>query len=230
MGKRLQGWNGLCGEHFFPPAKGAEEEIVESTHQTGNEQRLSLVATFLSANEHLCGGSGFREGEFAVHFFHEIFAERNEEQNAQQATQQRTKEHFQEVDRDFRIFHLQNVEGGKGENCTRHHNARRCANGLNQHIFAKRIFAFGDSCNAGSNDGNRDCSLKHLTHFQTQVGCGSAENHCHHQTHTHRIAGGFGVRFVGTHRGNVFFPGLQFCERIFGQSHFALHLSIHHLS
>lgn len=52
--------------------------------------------------------------------FYEIFTEGNQEQDAQHTTQQGADEHLHEVDRHFRIFFLQDVEGRQGKDGTRH--------------------------------------------------------------------------------------------------------------
>ena len=84
----LQGGDGGSGEHLFPPPEGGEQKVVDSTHQTGDEQWLGLLAALLPADEHLGGGSCLGEGELAVHITHKILAEGDEHEYAQQASQQ----------------------------------------------------------------------------------------------------------------------------------------------
>lgn len=55
--------------------------------------------------------------------FYEIFTEGNQEQDAQHTTQQGADEHLHEVDRHFRIFFLQDVEGRQGKDGTCHDDA-----------------------------------------------------------------------------------------------------------
>ena len=88
MGESLERRDSLCAEHLFPPAECAEEEVVQTAHQTCHQQWLGLAAALLTADKHLCGGSGFREWEFAVHVLYEILTERNEEQNAEQTAEE----------------------------------------------------------------------------------------------------------------------------------------------
>ena len=78
---------GFGGERFSPPAEGGEKEVVDTTYQAGDDERLGLVAGFLARDEHLSGGCGFREGELAVHIRAEIFAEGDKHQDAEYAAQ-----------------------------------------------------------------------------------------------------------------------------------------------
>ena len=113
VGQRLQGRNGCGREHLFPPAEGADDEVVQTAHQTGDEQRLGLRATLLATDEHLCGSRSLGEGELAMLLAHEVLAEGDEEQQSQQSAQHRAKEDLQEVNRDLGILGLQDVKCGQ---------------------------------------------------------------------------------------------------------------------
>ena len=88
VGKSLEGWDGLGGEHLFPPAESREQEVVQTTHKAGNEQRTGLVAALLATDEHLGSRGSLGERELAVHVAHEVLAEGDEEQDAQDAAEQ----------------------------------------------------------------------------------------------------------------------------------------------
>ena len=81
----------------------------------------AIFTLLLSANQNLGCRCGFGEGELAVLFFHEIFAEGDEEQDAQDAAEQRGDEHLPEVNFDLVAFALQDVEGRQSEDGTGHH-------------------------------------------------------------------------------------------------------------
>ena len=126
------------GEILVPQAESGSGEVIQAAHQSGGQQRLGLVAALLAGHQYLCGGRGFGEGILAVHVADEILAERDEEEDAQDAAQQGADEHLGKGHGHLgRITLLQDVKCGQGEDGTRHDDARRGADGLDDDILAQ---------------------------------------------------------------------------------------------
>ena len=66
-------------EILVPPSQAGYDKVVKTTHQSGYEQRLSLVASLGSAHQYLRGSRSLRERILAVHIAYEVLAERNKE-------------------------------------------------------------------------------------------------------------------------------------------------------
>ncbi len=135
----------------------------KTTHQSGYEQGLSLVATLGSAHQHLCGGCSLRERIFAVHVAHEVLAERNEEQDSQDSSQGRSHEYLHKRSGHLGILSLQDVDGWQGEDGSRHHGTRTGSDTLDDDILAQGLVALGGCAHAYGDDGDRDGCLEHLT-------------------------------------------------------------------
>ena len=82
VGEVFHGGDGLGREHLFPPTEGREQEVIQTTHQTGDEQRTGLVATLLATDEHLGRRGSLGERELAVHVAHKVLAEGDKEKDA----------------------------------------------------------------------------------------------------------------------------------------------------
>ena len=68
--------------------------------------------------------------------------ERDQEQDTEDAAQERTHEYFEEIDRDLWILVLQDVKGGQRKYGACHDHAAVCPDGLDNDIFAQRVFTF----------------------------------------------------------------------------------------
>ena len=51
VGKRLAQSDDTRGEHLVPPSEGGDDEVVESAHDTGEQQRLCLASALGTGNE-----------------------------------------------------------------------------------------------------------------------------------------------------------------------------------
>ena len=205
------------GEVLIPPAEGSHDEVVESAHQSGYQQRLGLVAALGSAHQHLCRGRGFGEGILAVHVAHEILAEGDEEQDADDAAQQRREEYLQERGRHLRILGLQDIDGGQREDGTGHHGTRAGTYRLNDDVLAQCLVALCSRADAHGNDGDGDGGLEHLAHLQSQIGSSSREEHGHQHAPCHRPC--VHLRIVALWRQHRFirFSFVQLPESVFRQ-------------
>ena len=154
-----------------------------------------------------------------MHVAHKIFAERYEEQNTEHAAEQRTQEDFKERNRYFGILCLEDVKRRQSENGSCHHYSRRCAYRLHKHVLAKCILALHRVRQSYCYDGNRYGCLKHLSHFQTQVGCRSTKNHRHYKAQAHRIGGHFGIFPIRTEYRLILLAFFQFSEGTLGKFH-----------
>ena len=71
------------GDGLTPSAESGDNEIVQTTDETAEEEGLGTLATAFSIDENLSRGCSLRERILAVHLLHEIFPERNEEEDAE---------------------------------------------------------------------------------------------------------------------------------------------------
>ncbi len=99
-----------------------------------------------------------------MHILDEIAAEGDQVQNAEEAAEHRGKKHMPEIRRQ-----LENVQRRDGKNRTGDYHAACGADGLNNHIFRKRILALHGGGNSDGDNGDGNCRLEHLTDFQSQV-------------------------------------------------------------
>ena len=116
-----------------------------------------------------------------MHVLHEIFTEGDEEEYAQHTSQQGAEENLEEVDGDFRILGLEDIEGWEGEDGSRHNHARAGTDRLDDDILAKGVFLAERSREADGDDGDGYGGLKHLAHFQAEVCGGRTEYHTEYQ-------------------------------------------------
>ena len=89
VGQILSPTHHACGEVLIPPAERSNDEVIQTTHDTCNQQRLGLIATFRTADEHLRCCRCFGERILAMHLAYEILTERNQKQNADDTAQER---------------------------------------------------------------------------------------------------------------------------------------------
>ena len=227
VGQVLAGPYHTGGEVLVPPSEGGHDEVVQTAHDAGYEQRFGLAAALGAAHQHLRGGSGLGEGVLAVHVAHKVFAEGDKEKNAQYAAQQRTDEHFGERYGHVGIFSLQDVDGGQREDGTGHDDARTGAYRLDDDVLAQRVLALGGGAHTHGDDGDGDGGLEHLAHFQTQVGSGGRENHGHDDTPGDRPAVHFRIDFVWRKDGFVLLAFFQFPKRVLGQLQHVFFFVVH---
>ena len=102
-----------------------------------------------------------------MHVFHEILAERDEEKDAQDSSQHGGDEHFHEVHRHFRIFVLQDIEGGQGEYGSGHNHTGTCPDALDDDVLAQCPFPVGGSRHAYRDNRDGDGRFEHLSYFQS---------------------------------------------------------------
>ena len=204
-------------EVLVPPSQTGYDEVVKTTHQSGDEQGLSLVAALGSAHQHLRGGCGLWERIFTVHIAYEVLAERNQKQNSQHASQGRSHENLHKRSCHFRIFSLQDVDGWQGEDGSCHHGTRAGSDALDDDVLAQRLASLGGSTYAHGDDGDWDGCLEYLTHLQAQIGCGGRENDRHHDTPCYRPSVHLGINLVWRHQRLVFLPILEFAECVLGE-------------
>ena len=160
------------GEVLVPPAYCGNDEVVQTSYQTGYEQRLCLRTALLAADENLCGGCCFRERILTVHVLDEILAERNHKQNSKYTAQQRREEYFEERYAHLGILCLQDIDSGQGEDGTCYDSTRAGSDTLYDDVLAQSLVALGGCRHAYGNDGDRYGSLKHLSYLQSEIGCG----------------------------------------------------------
>jgi hypothetical protein len=65
-----------------------------------------------------------------------------------------------------RIFRLEDVNGGQGEDGTSHHGTRTGADALDDDILAQRLAALGGCRHAHGDDGDGDGGLEDLSYLQ----------------------------------------------------------------
>ena len=155
-----------------------------------------------------------------MHVLHKVFAEGDEEQDAQCAAQQRGQEHLHEVDGEFGILVLQNVEGGQGEDGTGHNHAGAGADALNNHVLAERVLAVGGTAQPHGNDGDGNGCFEHLAYFESEVGCGSGKDNGHEDTPDDGPRGHLAIVLVRFHQGFVLFAFTEFAKGVFGEGSF----------
>ena len=85
------------GEVLIPQSEGADDEVVETAYQAGEQEGLGLAAALRARHQHLRGGRGLGEGILAVHILDEILAEGDEEKDAQHAAKGRSQEDLKET-------------------------------------------------------------------------------------------------------------------------------------
>ena len=130
-----------CAYAFAPRPEGGHDEVVESSDDAACEKGFGSLASVFSADEHLCGGCCFRERIFAVHFLYEIFAERYEEEYAEYASEETGEKHLAEIDRELRIFVLQDVKCWQCEYCTGNYGSGTGTDALDDDVFAEAVLA-----------------------------------------------------------------------------------------
>ena len=139
LGNGLAKANHARCELTVPPAQRCHDKVVQTAQESGDEQGLSLAASLLAADQHLCGGCGFRERIFAVHVADEILAEGYHEQDAEDAAECRCYEYLQERSREGRVveFRLKDVDGRQGEDGTCDDRTGAGSDALDDDIFAQ---------------------------------------------------------------------------------------------
>ena len=216
------------GDGVGPEVERGHQEVVETAHQTTDQQQFSLIAAFRARHDDFRCGSSFRERIFAVHVRDEVFAERYQEEDAEEAAKQRRHENLEEIDLDLRACHgvslLDNVDSRQGEDGTRHNHAGAGANGLDDHVFRQRALAFGDSGDTHGDDGNRDGRLEHLTEAQAGIGRGGGKDDRHQDAPEDGPGIEFRIFFVVQKDRLVFFAFLELPIRIFGKFDFVFEL------
>ena len=178
-----------------------------------------MVAASLTGEKHLRGGSGFGEGIFPVHVFDKIFSERNEKENSECSAQQGGEENLQEIDGEFRIFVLKDVERGERKDGTGDNHAGAGSDALNDDVFAQRIFAVSCAAESDGDDGDGDGGFKNLTDLQAEIGGGGGEENRHENTPADGPPSDFGIGLLWFHQRGVFFSLAKFAERVFRQFH-----------
>ena len=205
-----------AGEILGPCAKGGHGKIVETADEASHKEGLCLAAALLAREEHLRRCGGFGEGVFAVHIFDEIFAEGNQEENTQHTAEEGGEEYFDEVDGQFGIFVLEDIEGGQGEDGAGHNHARTGTDALDNDVLAQGVFAMGGTAQANGDNGDGDGCLKHLADLQAEVGGGGGEDDSHQQSPEDTPGRHFAIRTLGLHQRLVRFAFAQFAKGVFG--------------
>ena len=90
-------------------------------------------------DQYLSGGGSLGEGVFAVLLLDEVFAEGDEQQNAQDSSDEGTEEYLGEIDCQFRVFVLQDVQGRESENSSSNNNPGAGSDGLDDDILPQGI-------------------------------------------------------------------------------------------
>ena len=227
VGQLLSPTHDTRREILVPPAESRHEKVVESAHDSSQQQRFGLVATLRTRNQHLRRRRGFREGVFSVHLAHEIFSERNQEQNADDAAEQRRNEDFDKRSRHFGVFRLQNVDGGQRENRSGHYRTRTRTNRLDDDVLAECLRAFCRCGNAHRDNRNRNGRFEHLSDLQSQISRSRRKEHCHQHAPRHRPRVHLRIITFGRHQRFVPFALFQLSKRIFRQSHRQFVLFVH---
>ena len=150
------------GEVLIPQSERAHDKIVETAYQAGEQEGLGLAAALRTRDEHLRGSRGLGEGILAVHILDEILAEGDEEKDAQHAAKGRSQEDLKETG-----LQVEHIDGRQHKDGTGNNSARAGTDALDDDILAHGVLAMGGLLQAYGNDGDRDGSLKNLTHFQT---------------------------------------------------------------
>ena len=130
-----------CAYAFAPRPECGHDEVVKSSDDAACEKGFGSLASVFSADEHLCGGCCFRERIFAVHFLYEIFAERYEEEYAEYASEETGEKYLAEIDRELRIFVLQDVKCWQCEYCSGHYGSGTGTDALDDDVFAEAVLA-----------------------------------------------------------------------------------------
>ena len=126
-----------------------------------------------------------------MHLTHKVFPEWNQEKDAQDAAQKRRKGHFHKIDLEIRIeeitggvgLALENIYGREGEYCTGNDCSRASSDRLDNDVLRQRVFFSKGSGNAYGYYCYRNCSLKDLSYFQSEVCCGGREYYDHKESH-----------------------------------------------
>ena len=203
-----------------PGPDGRDEEVVNTAYETAHEQGLRPFASGLAADEHLRRRRRLRERVFPVHFLYEVFAERDQEQDPQDASKQGGNHHLGEVDRELRVFVLEDIYCRQGEYRARHHSTGAASDGLDDDVLAERaLFAQG----AAHTDGDyryRDRRFEHLADLQSEVGRRRGEYDDHNEAHHYRIRGHFRVILERRQEGLVLLAGLKLPLCVFRERDF----------
>ena len=158
-----------------------------------------------------------------MHVGNEIFAERDKHQHAEHTAKHRTEEYFNETYRNgVAILGLKDVERREGEDGSCHHNSRRGADRLDYHVLSEGVFLLQRARHSDCDDCNRNCRLKHLPHFQSEICRRGTEDNRHHKTHYHRVGSHFRILTVGAHHGDILLARLQLAESVFRNTCFLL--------
>ena len=154
-----------------------------------------------------------------MHVADKVLAERNHKQYTQNAAKQRAHEDAHERCTHLGVLGLKDIQRRQGEDGTRHHTARTGTNALDNHVLTQGTATLGHGAHANGDDGDRYGSLKYLTDFQSKIGCGSREQHCHHDAPSHTPSVDFRVILTAVHQRLIRLTITQLAERVLRQLH-----------
>src|SRR5208282_2839063 len=83
VGNSTHDGNELKVHKLFPDLKRGYKEVVDTRDGGGLEQQPGLRSAFLPSDQYFSDGGRLRIGQHAVHFAHEVPAQRNQEQNTE---------------------------------------------------------------------------------------------------------------------------------------------------
>ncbi len=164
-----------------------------------------------------------------MHVLHKILAEGNQKENTQKAAQQRGEEDLPEVDLDLRIFGLEDVETGDGEDGAGDNDTRGGANGLDDDILSQCVLPAKGCRGTHGDDGDGNGGFEYLADLQARVCCRSREDDGHEETHAHRPACDFGRWLPCRHHWFVLFSCLQLPIGVVGQFGYFLFFLLFHM-
>ena len=82
-------WEYLGRQCLTPKTECRNDEVVETSDQSADEEGLGSLASAFAAYEHLSGRGRFRERIFSMLLLHEVFSERNQEKDSEDTSEQR---------------------------------------------------------------------------------------------------------------------------------------------
>ena len=186
-----------------------DREVEQAAYGGCNDKHLGLLATGLAGDKHLGGRGRLRERQVAVHVAHEVSPKGDQEQHTEYSPQEGDQEELEQVDREAENEQTRNGEYGAGND-----QSGGGANRLDDHVLEKGRAPAEDHTEADSEDGNRDCRLKHLTYLEAEEGGGCGENCRHYKSNTYGPKSPFWHPFPRRHDRNVGLAGLQLAVRV----------------
>ena len=150
----------------------------------------------------------------------EVFAERDEQQDAQDSSDEGTEEYLGEIDCQFRVFVLQDVQGREGEDGSCHDDSRAGSDRLDDDVLPQGILALECAGESYRYYRYRYGGLEDLPYFQSQECCGSREDDGHHEADGHGPGCNLGIDFLRAEERLVLLAGFQLPECVFGECYF----------